>query len=283
MTANGPVLAALERWPVGFAAGAIIGPDSILETFGDTAQVLPVASLTKPLAAWALMVAVEEASIDLDAQIAGAQSGCTLRNLLAHAGGYPFDGEEPVEAPGVRRIYSNTGFDIAARELGARTGIDAAEYVTESVMTPLGMRTAQLRRSLAYGMRASVDDLVMFLNEAFVPRLLGESTVDEMFTPQYPTLEGIVPGVGRYRPCPWGLGWEIAGDKRQHWMGTRRSARTVGHFGGSGTMMWIDPHHRIGVVALTDTPFDQWSTSAVRAWAELSDAALERHAPVVGR
>lgn len=279
MTTAGPVLKALEQWPVGFAAGAIIGPGITLETAGDTGAIVPVASLTKPLAAWALMVAAEEAAIALDEQVGVAQSGCTLRHLLAHAGGYPFDGTEPLEAPGIRRIYSNTGFDLAAQELHGRTGIDAVEYVTEAVIAPLGMTHAQLRRSLAYGMRASVDDLVLFLHEALEPRLLTDETVREMFSPQYPSLEGIVPGVGRYRPCPWGLGWEIAGDKHQHWMGRYRSPRTVGHFGGSGTMMWIDPDRRLGVIALTDTAFDQWSTSAVRAWAALSDAAIERYAP----
>ena len=42
------------------------------------------------------------------------QPGCTLRHLLAHAGGYPFDGAEPIARPARARIYSNTGIELAA-------------------------------------------------------------------------------------------------------------------------------------------------------------------------
>ena len=83
-----------------------------------------------------------------------------------------------------------------------------------------------------------------------------------------------MPDVGRFDPCPWGLGFEIKGVKAPHWMGATNSAPTVGHFGGAGTMMWADPVARCALVALTDRTFDEWSAEALQMWPELSDAVL---------
>ena len=92
--------------------------------------------------------------------------------------------------------------------------------------------------------------MITFLSEMRRPQLLAPSTVAEMFRPQYPDLVGIVPGVGRFDPCPWGLGVELHGDKSPHWMGRAASPSTFGHFGGAGTMMWVDPVADVGVVGL---------------------------------
>ena len=54
-------------------------------------------------------------------------------------------------------------------------------------------------------------------------------------------------------------------------MGSRVSSGTFGHFGGSGTFLWVDPEARVACVALTNRPFGQW---AKEAWPELSDAVL---------
>ena len=57
-------------------------------------------------------------------------------------------------------------------------------------------------------------------------------------------------------------------------MGRANSAATFGHFGGAGTMMWVDPLAEVGVVALTDRPFDEWRDQALQQWPTFSDAAL---------
>ena len=80
--------------------------------------------------------------------------------------------------------------------------------------------------------------------------------------------------MGRFDPCPWGLGVEIRGRKTPHWTGDANSASTFGHFGGAGTMMWVDPDAGCGLVALTDRSFDDWSIEAMRRWPELSDAVV---------
>ena len=72
-------------------------------------------------------------------------------------------------------------------------------------------------------------------------------------------------------PNDWGLGFEIRGHKSPHWTGAKNSPRTYGHFGQSGTMLWIDPDAQLGLVALTDRDFGPW---AAQAWPALADAVL---------
>ncbi|HEY4333738.1 MAG TPA: serine hydrolase domain-containing protein, partial [Ilumatobacteraceae bacterium] len=231
-----------------------------------------LASLAKVISSWAVLVAVEEGSIALDTAI--GQPGCTLRHLLCHAGGYGFDGSAPITPPQRRRIYSNTGIEMAAEAVAAATGFPFATYLFEAVFAPLGMTATELRGSPAHGMWSSVSDLAFFLGELIRPTLLAPSTVAEATSVQFPDLVGVIPGLGTFRPCPWGLGVEIHGAKSPHWMGTTNSAETFGHFGGAGTMMWVDPVARTSVVALTDRMFDEWAPEALRAWTVLSDAIV---------
>ena len=55
------------------------------------------------------------------------------------------------------------------------------------------------------------------------------------------------------------------------WMGSRTSPRTFGHFGGTGTFLWVDPEASVACAALTTREFDVW---AKQAWPRLSDAVL---------
>jgi CubicO group peptidase (beta-lactamase class C family) len=270
----------VDAWPVPNAGAAVVAADgTVLGRRGATDWPFRLASLTKPLAAWAVLIATEEGIVGLDDPV--GQSGCTLRHLLAHAGGYPFEGADPVAPPERRRIYSNTGFELAAGAVEHVAGMTFNEYLAEAVFAPLGMRT-ELRGSPAHGARGSVDDVVTFLAESQRPTLLDSATASGAFTAQYPELAGIVPGVGRFDPCPWGLGFELRGAKSPHWTGRTNAASTAGHFGGAGTMMWIDPAAGCGLVALTDRPFDDWSVEALKRWRELSDAVVAEVAEVAG-
>jgi CubicO group peptidase (beta-lactamase class C family) len=263
----------VSTWPVPHAAAAVVAADgTTLGTVGDVDRRFRLASLTKPIAAWAALVAVEEGIVALDDPV--GQPGCTLRHLLAHAGGYPFEGTEPVAPPAHRRIYSNTGYDLVGDHVAAAAGMPFAEYLAEAVFAPLGMTASTLEGSPAHAVWSTVRDVARFLAEVQRPTLLAPATVADAVQPQWPDLAGIVPGVGRFDPCPWGLGFEIRGDKRPHWTGTTNSPATHGHFGGAGTMMWVDPAAGCGLVALTDLPFDEWAPAALRAWPALSDAVV---------
>lgn len=262
----------VATWPVPNASAAIVGFEGGISTVGDRVRPYRLASLTKVISAWAVLVAVEEGSIGLDTPV--GQPGSTLRHLLSHAGGYPFDGDSPLAAPGTRRIYSNTGIELAAAAVERATGIAFPEYLDEAVLQPLEMNSTSLRGSPAHALWSTLDDVVAFVGEMIHPTLLAPTTVAEATKPQFPDLAGRVPGVGSFRPCPWGLGMELHGTKRPHWMGSSNGPDTFGHFGGAGTMMWVDPVARVALVALTDLAFDDWAPTALQVWPALSDAVV---------
>ena len=265
-------LSLIDSWPVRHVSAAIVGPDSSVTTLGDRMRSYRLASIAKVVSTLAILVAVEEGSIALDSPV--AQPGCTLRHLLSHAGGYSFDGTAPIVAPGRRRIYSNTGIELAADAVADATGMPFADYLSEAVMKPLGMADTVLHGSPAHGIWSTVDDCVCIVRELLHPTLIAAETARDMTTVQFADLDGVVPGVGSFRPCPWGLGVEIHGHKQPHWMGATNSTSTFGHFGGAGTMMWVDPVACVGVVALTDRPFDEWRDEALAQWPQFSDAVI---------
>lgn len=275
------VLDRLADWPVPHAAAAVVvvpaaGDPAVVARWGDPSRRYRIASLSKPLTAWATLIAVEEGLLALDTPV--GQPGCTLEHLLAHAGGYAFDGGSPVTAPGRRRIYSNTGIELAAAAVAAAADMPFADYLHEAVFAPLAMTDSELRGSPAYAVWSTADDLARFAIELAAPRLLSAETVRRATHPVFGELAGIVPGVGRFDPCPWGLGVEIHGAKAPHWMGAANSPAAFGHFGGAGTMLWVDPQAiasvSVGLVALTDRDFDTWRDIALAEWPALSDAVL---------
>ena len=118
-----PALDALADWPVPTAAGVVVASGGVRESTGLTDWRVRIASVTKPLFAYACLVAVEEGVLGLD--VPAGPPGSTVRHLLAHASGLPFEGDTPLADPGVRRIYSNTGFDVLAATLESAAGMPA--------------------------------------------------------------------------------------------------------------------------------------------------------------
>lgn len=267
------MLAQADAWPVGSAAVAVVGPSGVLAARGPVADVFALASVTKPLAALATLVAVEEGALELtDPADEVLVPGATLRHLLAHASGLA--PERPLRSfpPTYRRVYSNVGIELAGRLVEAAVGMPFAGYLSEALAQPLGLSSTSLPGSPARDGRSSVLDLARVVQEVLAPSgLLHPTTLADATSVQYPGLRGVVPGFGHHDPCDWGLGFEIRGHKSPHWTGARNSPATFGHFGQSGTMFWIDPAVGVGVVALADRAFGPW---AAEAWPALSDGVL---------
>ena len=261
-------------WPVGAAAAAVVGPDgTVLETYGDQDKVFPLASVTKPLVALSVLVAVEEGALGLD-DPAGPE-GSTVRHLLAHASGLAPDKDLVVAKPGTRRIYSNAGFDLLGDHLAAVTGLGCADYLHQALAEPLGLTGTALVGPPHAGGESTVGDLALVTAELVRPgRLLHPSTMAALATVQFPGLSGVVPGYGRQQDNDWGLGLEIRDAKSPHWTGRGNHPSTYGHFGRSGTFLWVDPVARVGLVVLTDTEFEQWAKDA---WPPLADAVLRAY------
>lgn len=263
-----PALDLVTSWPVDHAAAGWLPGGGVT---GDRDRSFPLASVTKLLTTMAVLVAVEEGSVDLD-EPAGGIEGVTVRHLFAHTSGLPFDGATPVGRPGQRRIYSNTGIERLAAHVAASTGVPFADYLSEAVLEPLGMdRTVLGDGSPAAGATAPIDDLLRFAGELLAPTLVAPATLAEATSVQFPGLAGIVPGIGRMDPCDWGLGFELRSAKAPHWTGSRNSRRTFGHFGGAGTFLWVDPEAGVAAAGLTDRPFDDW---ALEVWPAFADAVL---------
>lgn len=260
----------IAEWPVTTAAAGVTGPAGTIETYGDLDWQIRVASITKILVAYAGLIAVEEGSFGLDDP--AGPPGSTFRHLLAHASGMPFYAVPPVAPPGKRRIYSNTGYDAFGHAMAQATGVRLADYLHEGVCIPLGMTRTELRTSPAYGGYSTVRDLLRFGRELLAPTLITPETLAEATTEQFPGLAGVIPGMGRYAPNPWGLGFELKDHKTPHWTAPDSSPRTFGHFGASGTFLWVDPDAQLSCVVLTDRKFDDW---APPLWRDLSTKVLE--------
>jgi CubicO group peptidase (beta-lactamase class C family) len=216
-----------------------------------------------------MLVAAEEGIVDLD-EPAGPP-GSTLRHLLAHASGLPFERGAPIARPGTRRIYSNYGVEVAAAHVEERAEMPFPEYFA-SVWQGTG---AVLEGSAGSGVVGTLGDLVALAHELQEPVRIAEETLDEARTVQFPGLVGVLPGFGRQEPNDWGLGLELRDAKSPHWTGARNSPRTYGHFGRSGTFLWVDPDAGIALACLTDLAFGDW---AADAWPRLSDAVLAESA-----
>ena len=259
-------------WPAPHvAAGALWlgGGGELLEVrTGQVDLVQPWASLSKLVTALAVLVAVEEGTLGLD-EPAGP-TGSTVRHLLSHASGLGPDGDTVLAAPGRRRIYSNAGFEVLAATLAERAQMPFGRYAAEAVLQPLGMATAELPAgaSPAAGMVGSLRDLLRLAGELLRPSLVSAAMVARATTVAFAGLVGVVPGVGRFDPCDWGLGFELRDGKEPHWTGSANSAGTFGHFGRSGGFVWIDPAAGCAAAALSGRDFGAWALERWPAWSD---------------
>jgi len=243
-----------------------------METVGPADQPFRWASVTKLLTALAALDAVQRGLLDLD-EPAGPP-GSTIRHLLSHASGLAFDSDAILAQPGRRRVYSNRGIEIVADIVAARSGQPFERLLADEICLPLGMAATWLHGSPAWGAVGPLGDLMNLAVELASPSLVDEHLLAEATSVVFPGLSGVLPGFGRQQHCDWGLGFEIRDSKSPHWTGTRNSPRTFGHFGRSGSFLWVDPGAGLACVALADRDFDDW---ARQAWPKLSDDLLAAH------
>ena len=266
----------IDAWPVAFAAAGVVGPDGEVSTHGDAARVVRLASVSKAVAALAVLVAAEEGVLDLD-EPAGP-TGSTVRHLLAHTSGLPFEGTTPVARPGQRRIYSNGAFRVLGHHLAKHAEMPFSVYVRRAVCEPLGLGLDP-HGDPGSGMHASLRDVLTFGRELLLPTLVAAETRDEMISVQFPGTLGVLPNHGRFEPLDWGLGVQL-NTQPPSWMGSRASDRAFGHFGGTGTFLWVDPDAHVVCAALTEREFGEWARVA---WPILSDAILDELAAAPAR
>ncbi len=240
----------VTSWPVEHVAAAIVTPHGV-EMIGDTERIYRIASLSKPIVAWAIMVGVEEGVVGLDAPLVhvDAPDGATLRHLLSHAAGYNFSGAATIAPVGARRIYSNTGIELAAAELAGAAQLRFETYLGEAVFEPLGMSSAELRGSPAQGVHASVNDITAFVSEMRRPTLFGRNDLAPGDRTSVPHAGRYRAGRGPIRSVPLGIGGRAAWCQDTSLDGPlelARGIRTLRWFGHDDVGRPIDRHRRGG-------------------------------------
>ena len=205
---------------------------------------------------------VQDGLLDLD-EPAGPE-GSTIRHLLAHTSGLAFDEDRIVAVPGAKRVYSNVGIDLVTEIAAGRAGLRHGRALIEQrVLTPLGMADTVINGPASHGAAGSTFDLARLADELLSPRVLRPEVIDTCATPQFPGLSGVLPGFGRQADNLWGLGCELRGTKDPHWLPASADPASFGHFGQSGSFLWVDRSAGLAVVAATGTAFGPW---AAQAW-----------------
>lgn len=210
-------------------------------------------------------------------------------------------------APGETLRYSNVGFAIASRALERATGVPFHEYLQSQILDPMGLSGIVTRPDATWDERIAYTDdaasagtpsesynseywralgipwggyfgtpvaLATFAG-AFItgiPSVLSDSSRIDMIVDQTGGVPGGVGTAGvHWDHGAWGLGWEVAGDKRNHWTGSIRSPRTFCHWGQSGTLVWADPDRDLALAVFANrTVHRPWPLKPPR-WANLSD------------
>jgi CubicO group peptidase (beta-lactamase class C family) len=266
--------AEIADWPVSTAAVAVV--DAAVDDGGRVAagpidRVLPWASVTKILTALLVLLDARDGVLDLD-EPAGPP-GATVRHLLAHASGLTWRGRTATVEPATLRVYSNSGYDVLGEHVTARTGEAFADRMRRRLLVPLGLTDTHLTGSAAGGATGPLTDLATLAAELLRPDRLPPELVRAATTCAYPGLAGHLPGFGHQDPNDWGLGPELRAAKAPHWTAPGNSPRTFGHFGQSGSFLWVDPEHGLACVSLSDRAFGPW---AADRWPRLSARVLAR-------
>jgi CubicO group peptidase (beta-lactamase class C family) len=264
-----PLAAELARWPPGTHGVMVVDQSGEIGRAGDVATTRAWASVTKLLTALTVLHAVDEQVVGLDDP--AGPPGSTVRHLLAHASGIAADSDRVLASPGVRRIYSNRGIERVAEYVAMRRGRDFGDLIQEAVLGPLQMKRTQLHGSPARGAVGPVTELSLLARELLAPKVIPDQTLVAATTVTFPGLAGILPGFGRQEDNQWGLGFEIRARKSPHWTSDLNSETTFGHFGQSGSFLWVDRLAGVACVSAADTPFGPW---ACQLWPALATRVL---------
>ncbi|MDU0967488.1 MAG: serine hydrolase domain-containing protein [Actinomycetaceae bacterium] len=234
---------------------------------GDLATVYPWMSVTKLVTSRIVLRAVEDGLIDLDDPL-GPQ-GSTVEMVLAHASGLGPEGDVQA-APGTRRIYSNAGYELLGQLVEQVRGQQFSQLVA-GYMEQLGP-DAHFEGSPAWGMSSRLLALATLASEMLEPRLIDPALWRLATRPAWPGLPGIVPGYGSFDDDQWGLGPEIRAHKHPHWTAPDAAPGVYGHFGQSGSFLWVDAEAQVGACFLSSRRF---GLAHQRLWPDLN-AEIQR-------
>jgi CubicO group peptidase (beta-lactamase class C family) len=232
-TIPGVAIAVIEDGQVAYSFGA--GYDGEDQITADTP--FEVASLSKPVFAYAVLQLCEQGALNLDSPISSYLptpyiadepylSLITVRHALSHTSGFPNWREETglraAFQPGSKFHYSTEGLVYLQTALEHVIQQPFHAYVHAHILEPYGMANSAFMRADmsnapgylprhlysfgAVSLVTTAADYARFLcqimpNNVNSPSRLSESSLAEMMTPQLQ--------VGRQEGLYWGLGWGI--------------------------------------------------------------------------
>lgn len=85
-------------------------------------------------------------------------------------------------------------------------------------------------------------------------QLLSSATVSESIMNQLAVMKEVPDEERRFRP--WGFGWRLQWSNHANTFGDLVSPATYGHWGATGTLMWIDPERSSFALMLSTQPLD---------------------------
>ncbi len=210
-------------------------------------------------------------------------------------------------APGTTSMYSDLGFVLLEEVVRRVTSRELSEFAEDAIFAPLGMRETgfvppdRLKQRAAWtefvdgvwragvvhdprayllggvaghaGLFSTGDDLAEYARailgggEVDGRRVLSRRTVASMIAPHD------VPGSIR------ALGWAV----QSEWRGEGWSPRAIGHFGFTGTALWIDPDKDLFSVVLTNRVHPDGHGDAKPLVFRINTLAAQAVGPPVGR
>ena len=231
----------------------------------------PLASVTKLLVAYAVLVAVEEGSVDPRRARRSARrhrappAGPRRRSTGSRAGPVPWPGRHPPDLlqrrlrgagrPPGRRARPWPWPTTSPRRCSPRS----AWRPPPSHGSPAARGRGDRRRPGPLRRRAAG------------PALVHGDTLAAATTVQFPGLDGVLPGFGVQRPTTGASASSCADAKAPHWTGTANDPADLRPLRRRGTFLWVDP---VAGLPASPSPTGAFGPWAVEAWPAFSDAVL---------
>lgn len=245
--------------PFSAAAGIFNPADGRWRFWGQVDKSWTWASVTKAVFAYSVWIACDKGYLQLSQPAPPpAPPGATVADLLGHTTGLDFDAPRQLSPLRTRRRYSNLNFNILGSVLTEATGMSVGRWVSQELFAPLGITRSRLVGSPANSGFGPLRDLATIAQEMAHPTLVGAGTWNDYSKPYLPGLPGVLPGFGFQKDNQWALGMELRAQKSPHWMAPAAPPEAFGHFGVSGSFIWVNPGNGQAGVFLGAEPFGKW-------------------------